>query len=159
MRPRSTNRGPIAGEPAIESAGPADLPAVLALLERCGLPDAGLADHQGTLLVARSDGIVVGCVALELHGPDALLRSVAVAPELRGRGLGERLTTEALDLAQARRVRRVYLLTETAAGFFPRCGFRPVDRASVRGPILQSVEFTSACPASAAVLELDLSGR
>lgn len=143
-------------EPIVGPARAGDLPVVLALLERCGLPDAGLADHVSTLLVARSGGDVVGCAALELHEPDALLRSVAVAPELRGRGLGERLTAAVLDLARARLARRVYLLTETAAGFFPRFGFRTIDRATICGPVTRSVEFATACPASAVAMELVL---
>ena len=42
----------------------------------------------------------------------------------------------------------VYLLTETASGFFPRFGFHPTHRAAVDLAVQQSVEFTSACPAS-----------
>ena len=46
----------------------------------------------------------------------------------------------------------VYLLTETANGFFPRFGFHPTQRAAVDSAVQQLVEFTSACPASAHVL-------
>jgi amino-acid N-acetyltransferase len=81
---------------------------------------------------------------------------VAVAPEHRGTGLGIRLTKAALDLAASRRVPAVYLLTETAGGFFPRFGFRPIPRSAVPAGVLGSVEFTSACPASALVMKLAL---
>lgn len=139
--------------------GPAtdgDFTAVVALLERSRLPEAGLAEHRDALIVARAGGRVVGCVALEVYGGQALLRSVAVDDAMRGRGLGVRLTEAALDRARRQGVRAVYLLTETAAQFFPRFGFEVVDRASVRGDVTQSVEFTSACPASATVMALDL---
>lgn len=136
----------------IERAGPDDLPAILALLVQNALPPDGLADHLSSTLVARQAGRVTGSAALEVYGPAALLRSVAVAADQRGQGLGGQLTAVALDLAREAGVREVYLLTTTAAGFFPRFGFAPVERAAVAPAIHQSVEWTSACPASAQVL-------
>lgn len=123
-----------------------------ALLKRSNLPTDGLRDHLRTTLVAKHNDQVVGSAALEMYGSYALLRSVAVAPEQRGHGLGHQLTTAALDLAQRHGATQVYLLTETAAHFFPRFGFTPVERAAVPASIQQSIEFTSACPASALVM-------
>jgi amino-acid N-acetyltransferase len=140
----------------IAPAGAADLPDILALLERSRLPPHGLADHVASTFVARDRGRIVGGAAVELYGRVGLLRSVAVDEGLRGRGLGIRLTAAALDLARARGLRTVYLLTETAGGFFPRFGFRPVSRGDVDPAALQSVEFTTACPANALVMALDL---
>lgn len=137
---------------AIEPADPTDLPAVLALLSANGLPHDGLADHFATALVARDGDTVVGSAALELYGEAALLRSLAVAEVLRGQGLGRQLTTAALALARTRGVRRVYLLTTTARGYFPSFGFIPITRAEVEPAVQASAEFTGAFPASAAVL-------
>lgn len=142
--------------PLIELAQTSDLPAILGLLKRNGLPEAGLSDHLATTLVAHDAGQVVGCTALELYGDAALLRSVAVDAGQRGRGLGQALTRAALDLARARGAYQVYLLTETAGDFFPRFGFRPGARAEVAPAVTQSVEFTSACPQSALVMALSL---
>jgi amino-acid N-acetyltransferase len=138
--------------PIISPATPADLPAIFELLERSALPRDGLDAHVATTLVARDANGVVGTAALELYGTAALLRSVAVAAEQRGRGLGAALTATALDLARRRGVRTVYLLTETAAGFFPRFGFQPIPRPAVDPAVLGSAEFTTACPASALVM-------
>jgi len=138
--------------PDISPAAPADLPAILALLAASKLPRAGIEDHVASTLVARQEPGVVGTAALELYGSAALLRSVAVATELRGQGLGAALTVAALDLARRRGVRTVYLLTETAAQFFPKFGFRPIDRAAVEPAVLASQEFTTACPKSALVM-------
>lgn len=129
-----------------------DFADVLALLARSGLPQDGLADHMATTLAAYAGGRMVGCAALELYGDAALLRSVAVAAEQRGHGLGQQLTQAALDLARQRGVSAVYLLTETAADFFPRFGFQPSTRAHVPTSVQQSIEFTEACPASALVM-------
>ena len=131
----------------IEAARNSDLRAVLALLERSGLPPDGLSEHMATTLVARDGDAIVGSAALELYGGAALLRSVAVHGALRGQGLGQRLTRAALDLAGQHGITTVYLLTETAGDFFPRFGFHLTERTAVEPAVQQSVEFTSACPA------------
>src|SRR2546422_10572171 len=117
----------------IAAAASADLPALLALLPQSPLPTAGLVDHLDTTLVARDAGRVVGSAALEVYGTAALLRSVAVAPELRGQGLGQELTRHALALARRHKIKSVYLLTETAGGVFPRLRVPALPRAAV-GP-------------------------
>ncbi len=140
----------------IERAQPADALDIRALLRRSGLPQDGLDAHLATTLVARDGSAIVGCAAVELYGALALLRSVAVDAPARGQGLGQQLTQAALDLAQASGVHDVYLLTETASAFFPRWGFRPIERAAVPMAVQQSAEFTHACPASALVMHTTL---
>jgi len=140
----------------IEPAKAADLPAILELLEQSGLPKDGLSDHLATALVARSGQTVVGSAALELYGTTALLRSVAVEHSLRGEGLGQRLVHAALARARSLGVSHVYLLTQTASGFFPRFGFRPIPRSEVAPAVQHSVEFTSACPVSAQAMMIEL---
>src|SRR2546426_11309262 len=100
----------------IAAATSADLPALLELLGQSALPTAGLADHLDTTLVAREAGHVVGSAALELYGTTALLRSVAVAPRLRGRGLGQELPPPPPALARRRTIPTVDLPPETARG-------------------------------------------
>ena len=141
----------------IHSAAPTDLPAVLGLLHRNGLPQDGLADHLATTLVARDEQTVIGSAALEVYDGAALLRSVAVEPSYQGQGIGRQLTQAALALAKERGIPLVYLLTETAGGFFPRFGFRPIARQEVAPSAQQSVEFTTACPTSALVMVVHLS--
>lgn len=143
----------------IEPAASGDLAAILALLRDSGLPQAGLGEHLATTLVARQGEAVIGCVALELYGEFALLRSVAVAEPYRRQGLGQRLTQAALALAGQHQAGQLYLLTETAGQFFPRFGFEPVDRALIPAVVKSSVEFTSACPASALAMQLSLESR
>jgi GNAT superfamily N-acetyltransferase len=45
---------------------------------------------------------VIGSVAIELYGEEALLRSLAVAPAVRGQGLGQRLVDAGLALGAER---------------------------------------------------------
>lgn len=135
----------------LRPAAPADLPALRALLRRCGLPLDGFDDQLPRTLVAEATG-VVGCAAIELYPPYALLRSVAVDEAARGQGLGHRLTVKALALARRLGAAEVFLLTETAVPFFERLGFAPVARADVPAAVQQSAELRSACPASAQVM-------
>jgi amino-acid N-acetyltransferase len=136
----------------IESATTRDLPAIRALLERLHLPIAGVDEHLPTILVARDSEEIVGTAALELYTDGALLRSVAVEPHRQGERLGHQLTDAALQLATTHGVSSVFLLTTTAERFFPRFGFEPIDREQVPLSVRQSVEFQSACPASAIVM-------
>lgn len=144
----------------IERAQAGDLPDVLNLLERTHLPLDGIADHVGTMVVARDEGRVVGTAALELYADGALLRSVAVASGSRGEGIGQQLTETALHLAGEHGIDTVFLLTTTAEHFFPRFGFEQISRSDVPATVQASVEFQSACPASAKVMRKRLaSGR
>jgi amino-acid N-acetyltransferase len=134
----------------IRTAGTADLPKVLSLLERAGLPTAGVSDTAPHLIVAESEGGLVGVVGLELYDSSALLRSAAVEEGWRGSGIGRVLVERALGLARARGVDDVYLLTTTAEHYFPKFGFACVSRDLVAKPVQSSVEFL--CPMSATVM-------
>ncbi len=134
-----------------------DLSNILELLTRSMLPVDGLADHLATTLVARAHGRIVGCAAVEIYGTAGLLRSVAVDPARRGEGLGHRLTEAALELARARGVRNLYLLTTTAGDFFPRFGFQRIDRTEMDPALERSAELRGACPASALAMRAALS--
>jgi amino-acid N-acetyltransferase len=139
----------------IEAATQSDLPGICALLERLHLPLAGVDEHLA-MLVAKEGEQIVGTAALELYADGALLRSVAVEPVRQGRQLGHQLTDAALELATAHGVNTVFLLTTTAERFFPTFGFEEIDREQVPVSVRESVEFQSACPASAIVMRKQL---
>ncbi len=137
---------------ALHNASQDELPSILALLDECELPNEGLAAHLSTTIVARNGNEIVGCSALELYEESALLRSVAVKPTFRSRGLGRRLIKTALDLATHHKVSNVYLLTDTANLFFSKLGFEPISRSKVPQNVQRSVEFTTLCPDTATVM-------
>ena len=68
----------------LRTASSADLEAVFGLLDRSGLPTAGVADNFSQFLVAEADGRLVGVVGLETLWP------FGPAPVGRGRGKLER---------------------------------------------------------------------
>src|ERR1044072_5139038 len=136
----------------IHAADASDFPAVRRLLETQHLPLDGIDDHVSTMVVAREGSEVVGAAAVELYADGALLRSVVVDPMVQGQGLGHRLSDAALRIAKERGIRTAFLLTTTAERFFPTLGFEPIARADVPASVQASIEFQSACPASAVVM-------
>jgi len=142
----------------LRAAVPEDLEAVRALLRDAKLPLEGVESQFGEAwtVAVRREGRIVGTAAVETYGACGLLRSAVVVPPLRGLGLGEALTRNRLAWARARGVREVWLLTTTAADFFDRFGFVPVDRAAAPPALQGSAEFGGACPAGAACLRLVL---
>jgi amino-acid N-acetyltransferase len=136
---------------AIRRGTPADFPAISTLLLASGLPLDGLSMDHPFAAVAWRDGRLVGCAHVERYGASTLLRSVAVDADLRGGGIGRRLVETALA-ESTENATRTYLLTETAAGFFRSLGFRRISRTRVPSAVRESVEFTSACPASATAM-------
>ena len=136
----------------VERATTEDLPAIIGLLVKSQLTVEGLTDHLATSLVARNQTTIVGTVTLEMFDDGALLRSLAVEPAARGRGIGHRLVHESIALAANASAPAVYLLTITAEQFFPRFGFERIERADVPGSLLRSAEFAYACPPSSIVM-------
>ena len=139
------------GRTEIRRAAEADLERIETLLGDAQLPLEGAPRPIPCRLrawraLARA---IVGAVALEMYPDSALLRSLVVDPAAQGQGLGARLTRAAVEEASRRGVHAIYLLTTTAEHFFPRFGFVAVDRHSVPPSIQGSIEFQSACPASA----------
>jgi amino-acid N-acetyltransferase len=136
----------------IQAAEHSDLPAVRRLLETQHLPLDGVDEHVATMVVAKQGSEVVGAAAVELYADGALLRSVVVDPIVQGQGLGHRLSEAALGIAKDRGTQTAFLLTTTAEKFFPKLGFEPIVRDDVPASVQASIEFQSACPASAVVM-------
>jgi len=127
------------------------------LLIGAGLPIGGVADLLATdarqFVVAETDARdVVAVAGLEVCGTNALLRSVAVRDDWQRHGLGHHLVQRVVGEAEFRGIEALYLLTMTAEHYFPRLGFDVVARDAVPAEIANTVEFTSACPASATAM-------
>jgi amino-acid N-acetyltransferase len=90
-----------------------------------------LCRHLRDFLVARQGDRVVACGALALFTPNlAEVKTLVVAPELRGRGMGGLIVRGLLDEARRLGIRRVFALTDNPP-FFQRQGFRLVDKATL----------------------------
>jgi len=109
---------------------------------------------QQFVVAADRDDKVVGCGALHVLWDDlAEVRTLAVAPEYLGHGVGSRLLRRVLEQARERRVNRVFCLTFEVP-FFSRRGFVPLDGAPV-GPDVYEQLLRSYDVGVAEFLDLD----
>jgi amino-acid N-acetyltransferase len=150
----------------IRHASPADLSSIELLLTEADLPTAGVGDilqaHARDFFVAEAESgqggepLIVGVAGLEVCCDNALLRSVAVRPEWRRHAVGRDLVRRIVSEAETRGIHALYLLTTTAEHYFPRFGFERIERTDVAPEIAETVEFKSACPASAVAMKKPL---
>ena len=122
------------------------------LLKNNGLPIEDIGEC-GEIFCGIFDGDrLVATGGLDPAGNFGLLRSVAVQSQYRGQGLARAIVEFLLAQAQLQGREAVYLLTETAAGYFEHLGFHRVERAQVPVAIAQTRQFTALCPDSASCL-------
>ncbi|HEX8726250.1 MAG TPA: arsenic resistance N-acetyltransferase ArsN2 [Gemmatimonadaceae bacterium] len=140
----------------LRDTNPSDADAVERLLVQAELPIVGvreaLAVPASGFIVAESAGLIVGVAGLEDCCEDVLLRSVAVAPAWKHRGVGRALVARLIAEAEARGRRAMYLLTTTAEHYFPSFGFTVVPRDRVPADVNATAEFREACPSSAVAM-------
>ena len=126
---------------------------VKAALRKAGLPTDDV--EAPALLCWRfelDDLTPVGFGGLEIHGEDALLRSVVTLPPMRHRGVARAMIAALEAEAQIAGCRTMWLLTTTAGQLFDRLGYAACERAGVPEAIRQTQEFTASCPVSATVM-------
>jgi amino-acid N-acetyltransferase len=128
-----------------------------ALLKTSGLPTEDLNYTRDLLIGYYENDALVGTGGLEVHGSYALLRSLSVKLGIRGKSVGTMLTEYLIEEARKRKLKAIYLLTETARGFFQKKGFADVVRDAVPDEVKASSEFSRICPTSAIVMRLPLS--
>lgn len=79
----------------------------------------------GQFQVLESDGVIVGCVALYPFPEEkaAEMACLAVNPEYRRRGYGDRLLDAAQNLAKKKKMRELFVLTTRTEHWFEERGF------------------------------------
>jgi amino-acid N-acetyltransferase len=139
----------------IQPATHSELSVVLDLLTAAQLPTEGVREHFANFLIALADEQIIGCVGLEIYSDCALLRSLAVAPDWRGHGIGKQLTAQAISYAQANVVEKIVLLTTSTAAFFARhFGFVQAERRCFDDRLSNSPEWHLTTCASAVCMVL-----
>ena len=122
------------------------------LLNNNNLPVEDIVECGGNFCGIFDGDRLVAAGGLEPAGNFGLLRSVVVQPQYRNRGLARAIVEFLLEQAQLQGREAVYLLTETAAGYFEKLGFDPVERAQVPVAVAQTRQFAALCPDSASCL-------
>ena len=135
----------------LRSAGADDVAMVAALLAAEGLPTSDLTGEV-LALVAERDGAIVGAIGLEDYGNVGLLRSLVVASEGRGAGLGARLVSALEELASGAGMEQLWLLTIDADAWFEKHGYQATGREHAPAAIASTEEFSSLCPGDAVLM-------
>ena len=111
-----------------------DVRGILALIEPLEADGTLVKRSRGRLereienfVVIEHDGVIVGCAALYPFAAEksAEFACLAVVPEYRDAGYGERLLQSCEERARALKLRRLFALTTQAAHWFLGQGFRP----------------------------------
>jgi N-acetylglutamate synthase-like GNAT family acetyltransferase/mannose-6-phosphate isomerase-like protein (cupin superfamily) len=130
-------------------ASPQDESAIKHLLSKCQLPTDGIGLHLEHFIVAKSKDELLGVVGLETYDNVGLLRSLAIIPGVRRKGVGKDLCIKLIAHAYTQNIDELFLLTTTAEKFFAKLGFQKIGRELAPAPLKSSVEFQKLCLDSA----------
>lgn len=82
-----------------------------------------LEDLLETSFVARYEGRIVGCAALDIYNKKLCeIRSLAVDPQAQGLGIGKKLVSACVELARQEGIYEIMSIS-AAEDFFKSCGF------------------------------------
>lgn len=95
---------------------------------------------------------LAGFVGFEQHGPYGMLFSLAISRSLSTHEVTDNLLTDAERLAMIKKLEALYLLTENAAGYFERQGYRQINRADVPDELHLSSKFINHCAVNSVVM-------
>jgi amino-acid N-acetyltransferase len=134
----------------IQFATGGELPILVGMLAAAGLPSGDITPASlEHFRVARLDSAIAGAIGLECYGHNGLMRSLVVAPESRGLGIGDALVSEIENHARTLRLTSLVLLTTTAGQFFRKRGYEVVSRDAMPASLQSSSEFSMLCPKTA----------
>lgn len=92
---------------------------------------ADIYENLQSFLVAEMDDRIVGCCALQIVWADlAEIKSLAVAENCAGTGVGKELVSGAIEKARGLGLEKLFALT-LETGFFEKSGFEQVDKNSL----------------------------
>ena len=126
-----------------------DSPELRAALEGADLPTEDITEAGRSFFRLDADGQTIGFGGYEVHNGSALLRSVVVLPQHRGKGFGRVIAEAVLARAAKAGAHQAYLLTTTAEVFFERAGFTRIDRSSAPAEILATRQAATICSTAA----------
>jgi amino-acid N-acetyltransferase len=90
-----------------------------------------LYENLQSLTVAEENGRVIGVAGLHILWSDlAEIRSLAISPDYKGKGIGKQLVFHLIQEAESLGIARVFALTYQVA-FFEKCGFQLIQKESL----------------------------
>ncbi|KAA3620385.1 MAG: GNAT family N-acetyltransferase [Calditrichaeota bacterium] len=136
----------------IAHAEPEDLPAIKKLLLSLNLPTEGIENCLPHIYMAKQGEKIIGTIAMEIYGRNALLRSLAVGDNWQGLGISTQLYYSLAEAAKNNGIYQFYLLTDSVPAYFERLGFTHIKRDAFPHDVQTSVQFTSAICQTAAAM-------
>lgn len=135
------------------------LAGVQSLLASNGLPFEDCVRHIDNFVGVFEAGELIAFGGFEVLDRKGLLRSVVVRDGFRGRGLAGLIVGHLHEKARENGLQHIYLLTETAQGYFENLGYQNVSRADLPEEIKTTQQFLSLCPASAQAMHIKLADQ
>jgi amino-acid N-acetyltransferase len=133
-----------------------DIVEVLNILQENELTTDGVSEFFENYLVLKGDNLIIGVCGLEIYESLGLLRSMAIRTEWHHQGLGSILLEAMIEKATTRNLDAIYLLTNTAEGFYLKFGFETISRDLAPEAIQHSREFEHLCPVSSKFMKKSL---
>lgn len=134
-----------AGQLLVRRARTSDVPAIKALVDIYAgkiLLEKNLVtlyESVQEFWVAEIDGELIGCGALHVMWADlGEVRTVAVHPKVRGRGVGHAIVERLLAVAADLHLRRIFVLTFEVE-FFGRHGFKEIEGTPVTSEVYEEM--------------------
>ena len=130
-----------------------DIPKAIDLLKYWKLPYADLQDSNVSLYSVYDKLRFLGIGGLEVYGQIALLRSLAVLPEITNQGIGRIICAHLEEEAKRIGISELYLLTTTTESFFNQHSYQKIVREAMPDVIKNTSEFSELCPDSAVCMK------
>ncbi|ULQ51814.1 arsenic resistance N-acetyltransferase ArsN2 [Flavihumibacter fluvii] len=137
----------------IEPAAAEDFSSVCALLESEQLPISDLRKDMKHFFLAIIGETTVGAIGLDPYGSAGLLRSMIVLPGYRHMGIAAYLVETLETHAKQQAIKELFLITNTAEGFFTKMGFNKISKDQLPVTVASSAEFNGLCPASSSIMK------
>lgn len=135
---------------------PRDIANIIDLLKKNNLPTEDISPGQQKFWIVKDADKLIGVIGLEIYGEFGLLRSMASDYAHRNKGIAGLLLSELFGYAKKEKLKKIFLLTETAEKYFEKKGFQKVSRDEVPEPLKASKEFSHLCPSSATVMKKEV---
>ncbi|NQU85441.1 MAG: GNAT family N-acetyltransferase [Mariniphaga sp.] len=126
-----------------------EVPTLKQLLKESELPYSDIGNDNISFFALFEKEKIVAIGGIECYEKYALLRSVAVPDNVKGKGHGKRMVQKIESEAIRMGIAELFLLTTTGKEFFEKLDYKVISRNQVPDIIKATSEFTSLCPETA----------
>jgi len=128
------------------------LDAMVAALNAASLPADDVAELGRSFFRFVVNDVPAGFGGFELYRREALLRSIVVLAEQRGKGVGRLIVERLVMRVREAGATRAWLITDSASRYFAKLGFHAVDRATAPPAILATRQAADICATTAPLM-------